>query len=241
MIFEGENNMSTLDLIINSSKKFYECLNNDENSRYRSWEHCYSHFMKYRGQKDVDYDYLSLHLAFYLASWGMYRGSSFLLQKDYKVHIPVVKELLNEKYDNLAGIKCIDFRKESNQELFKKICEFLNEYYNKIREDVTGKEFKNGISSTLITKILMGTLGCVPAYDRYFITGIKKHNVAIGNFSIKSIMQIIDFYEKNHEQLEDVRKSIKVDDMLYPQMKIIDMGFWQLGFESDMKTRNKKL
>lgn len=170
----------------------------------------------------------------------MYRGSSFLLQKDYKVHIPAVKELLNEKYDNLAGIKCIDFRKESNQELLKKICEFLNEYYNKIREDVTGKEFKNDISSTLITKILMGIFGCVPAYDRYFIAGIKKHKVAIGNFNINSIMQIIDFYEQNHEQLEDVRKSMKVGDMLYPQMKIIDMGFWQLGFEEDikLKTRN---
>ena len=28
----------------------------------------------------------------------MYRGSSFLLQKDYKVHIPVVEELLQTKY-----------------------------------------------------------------------------------------------------------------------------------------------
>ena len=116
--------MNTLDSIINSSKKFYECLNNDENCRYRSWEHCYSHFMRSRGQKNVDYDYLSLQLSFYLASWGMYRGSSFLLQKDYKVHIPAVKELLNEKYDNLAGIKCVDFRKESNQELFKKSVNF---------------------------------------------------------------------------------------------------------------------
>jgi len=195
--------------------------------------------MRSRGQKNVDYDYLSLQLSFYLASWGMYRGSSFLLQKDYKVHIPAVKELLNEKYDNLAGIKCIDFRKESNQELFKKICEFLNEYYNKIREDVTGKEFKNGISSTLITKILMGIFGCVPVYDRYFIAGIKKHKVAIGNFNINSIMQIIDFYEQNHEQLEDVRKSMKVGDMLYLQMKIIDMGFWQLGFEEDMKLKTR--
>jgi len=195
--------------------------------------------MKSRGQKNVDYDYLSLQLSFYLASWGMYRGSSFLLQKDYKVHIPAVKELLNEKYDNLAGIKCIDFRKESNQELLKKICEFLNEYYNKIREDVTGKEFKNDISSTLITKILMGIFGCVPAYDRYFIAGIKKHKVAIGNFNINSIMQIIDFYEQNHEQLEDVRKSMKVGDMFYPQMKIIDMGFWQLGFDEDMKLKTR--
>lgn len=242
MIFEGENNMSTLDLIINSSKKFYECLNNDENGRCRSWEHCYSHFMKYRGQKDVDYDYLSLHLAFYLASWGMYRGSSFLLQKDYKVHIPVVKELLIKKYDDLAGIDYVRFKEKSNQKLLMEIYSYLENYYNKIRKGVKEKEYKNKVSSTLITKILMGTLGCVPAYDRYFIEGIKKyneeneeHNMIIRSFGIKSIMRIIDFYDKYHEQLEDVRKSMIVEDMLYPQIKIIDMGFWQLGFESDTK------
>lgn len=102
--------MDTVDLIIKSSTEFYNNLKADENGRYRSWEHCYSHFIKARGSKEVDYDYLSLQLAFYLASWGMYRGSAFLLQKEYKVHIPVVKELLNEKYDALAGIDCIGFK-----------------------------------------------------------------------------------------------------------------------------------
>lgn len=115
--------MDTVDLLIKSSTEFYNDLKADENGRYRSWEHCYSHFIKARESKEVDYDYLSLQLAFYLASWGMYRGSSFLLQKDYKVHIPVVKE----------------------------------------------QELKNQLSFTLITR----TLGCVPAYDRYFIAGIK--------------------------------------------------------------------
>ena len=102
--------MDTVDLIIKSSTEFYNDLKSDENGRYRSWEHCYSHFMNARGRNDVDYDYLSLQLAFYLASWGMYRGSSFLLQKDYRVHISVVKELLSEKYDALAGIDCIGFK-----------------------------------------------------------------------------------------------------------------------------------
>ena len=92
------------------------------------WEHCYSHFIKARGSKEIDYDYLSLQLAFYLASWGMYRGSSFLLQKDYKVHIPVVKELLNEKYDVLAGIDCIGFKDDSNQKLLQDINSFLEQY-----------------------------------------------------------------------------------------------------------------
>lgn len=39
----------------------------DSNHRFKSWEYCYTAF----GNLD-SVDYLSLHLAFYLASWGMY-------------------------------------------------------------------------------------------------------------------------------------------------------------------------
>ena len=225
--------MDTVDLIIKSSTEFYNDLKADENGRYPSWEHCYSHFIKARGSKEVDYDYLSLQLAFYLASWGMYRGSSFLLQKDYRVHIPVVKELLSEKYDALVGIECTDFRKESNQQLLKDINSFLGQYYDKIRREVKEQELKNQLSFTLITKILMGTLGCVPAYDRYFIAGIKNQKVATGNYNLKSIMQLVDFYEKNSARLEPVGGKMEVEGMPYPQMKMIDMGFWQVGFELD--------
>ena len=186
--------MDTVDLIIKSSTEFYNDLKVDENGRYRSWEHCYSHFIKARGSQEIDYDYLSLQLAFYLASWGMYRGSSFLLQKDYKVHIPVVKELLNEKYDVLAGIDCIGFKDDSNQKLLQDINSFLEQYYDKIRHKVKEQELKNQLSFTLITKILMGTLGCVPAYDRYFIAGIKNQKVATGNYNIRSVMQLVHFY-----------------------------------------------
>ena len=225
--------MDTVDFIIKSSTEFYNALKTDENGRYRSWEYCYSHFIKARGSKDVDYDYLSLQLAFYLASWGMYRGSSFLLQKDYKIHIPVVKELLSEKYDTLVGIECSDLRKESNQKLLQDINSFLEQYYDKIRREVKEQDLKNKLSFTLITKILMGTLGCVPAYDRYFIAGIKNKKVATGNYNIKSIMQLVDFYEKNADQLEYAREKMEIEGLLYPQMKMIDMGFWQIGFDLD--------
>ena len=223
--------MDMVDFIIKSSTEFYNALKTDENGRYRSWEHCYSHFIKARGSKDVDYDYLSLQLAFYLASWGMYRGSSFLLQKDYKIHIPVVKELSSEKYDTLAGIECSDLRNESNQKLLQDINSFLEQYYDKIRREVKEQDLKNKLSFTLITKILMGTLGCVPAYDRYFIAGIKNKKVATGNYNIKSIMQLVDFYEKNADQLEYAREKMEIEGLLYPQMKMIDMGFWQIGFD----------
>ena len=225
--------MNTVDLILESSVKFYDTLKKDENGRYRSWEHCYSNFINARDNKNAELDYLSLQLAFYLASWGMYRGSSFLLQKDYKIHIPVVKELLKEEYDPLAGIDCVELKREENQRLLENINDFLDEYSSNIRDEVKNIKVRNQLSSTLITKILMGTLGCVPAYDRYFISGIKKQKVSSGNYNMKSIGQLVDFYEKNIVELENIRKDMKVSGMAYPQMKILDMAFWQIGLDSD--------
>ena len=225
--------MGTAEMVVAAAKEFYNEINKDTHGRYRSWEYCYYTFYKARYAEKVDVDYLSLQLAFYLASWGMYRGSAFLLQKDYKVHIPVVKELLNEKYDALAGIDCIGFKDDSNQKLLQDINSFLERYYDKIRREVKEQELKNKLSFTLITKILMGTLGCVPAYDRYFISGIKNQKVATGNYNIKSIMQLVTFYEKNADRLEPVREKMEVEGLPYPQMKMMDMGFWQIGFELD--------
>lgn len=114
-----------VDLIIKNATTFYNKLREDKNSRYRSWEHCYKHFYDERTNNNPDYDSLSLHLAFYLASWGMYRGSSFLLQKDYKVHEPVVREILKSKYDSLFGIKSSEFRDESNQKLLQELNAYM--------------------------------------------------------------------------------------------------------------------
>ncbi len=180
---------------------------------------------------------LSLQLAFYLASWGMYRGSSFLLQKDYKVHIPVVREILKEKYNSLFGIECYMLKDEENQILLKELYLFLEEYYDKIRRNIKGDSLQNKLSDVLITKILMGTLGCVPAYDRYFVAGIKREKVATGNYNINSIIKLVDFYESNKDILELTREQMVVGDILYPQMKLIDMGFWQIGYEMDISGR----
>ena len=133
---------NTVNLIIRSATSFYNELKEDSNGRYRSWEYCYKVFHDARKEKEVDSDYLSLQLAFYLASWGMYRGSSFLLQKDYKIHIPVVEELLKDKYDLLFGIQCME--------------------------------------------------------------------------------------------LEQARAKMEVCGLPYPQMKVLDMGFWQIGFDKDL-------
>lgn len=163
----------------------------------------------------------------------MYRGSSFLLQKDYKVHVPVVEELLQDKYDCLFGLECTELRNKDIQERLSEIESFMMDYYDDIRKQVKETEVKNKLSTTLITKILMGTFGCVPAYDRYFIDGVKDQKITTGNYNIKSLLGLVDFYERNSSKLEKARKGLKVYDLSYPQMKLLDMGFWQIGFEKD--------
>jgi hypothetical protein len=47
--------------------------------RYRSWEHCYLYFHRSPPKAlAADRDHAALQPGFYLASWGTYRGSSFL-------------------------------------------------------------------------------------------------------------------------------------------------------------------
>ena len=83
---------------------------------------------------------MCLHLAFYLASWGMYRGSSFLLQKDYRVHYDVVKEILNERYNSLWNIDCEELTKENNLNLIFEISEKIREIYIRTRNNLDGLE-----------------------------------------------------------------------------------------------------
>ncbi|MGT2711314.1 hypothetical protein [Streptococcus oriscaviae] len=80
----------------------------------------------------------------------------------------------------------------------------------------------------------MGTLGCVPAYDRYFVSGIRQQKVASGTFGKRSLLQLAEFYEEHAARLELRRKEMTIEGVLYPQMKLLDMGFWQIGYDLDM-------
>ena len=99
-----------------------------------------------------------------------------------------------------------------------KLNSYIGEYYDSVRLDVKEECPKNKLSDTLITKVLMGALGCVPAYDRYFIMGVKHQNVTTGLYNMKSLLKLVDFYEENKTQLEATRKTLTVEGLPYPQM-----------------------
>ena len=223
--------MEAIDELINAAQIFYDDARANENGRSRSWEHCYRVFRDARTDPSPDYDYLSLHLAFYLASWGMYRGSSFLLQKDYKVLSPIVEEVLKPEYDCLFGVACVGLREDEVQDRLEELSDYIAAHFRPIRDEVAGREVVSSVSPVLITKILMGTLGCVPAYDRFFQDGVATYKVTTQEYSAKSVRRLVDFYEEHNDRLEEARLGMRTGDLIYPQMKVLDMGFWQIGFE----------
>lgn len=191
---------------------------NKEFHRFNSWKHCYEYFQHTKVNNQFqDIEKASLHLGFYLASWGMYRGSTFLLQNDYKIHngvIDIVIDIIEKKKNNNFD----DFEKISN------IAKRISEHY--LTAHPNSKKNKNS-TDTLITKILLGTFACIPAYDRYFIIGLKKHGITT-KFDENSFNMINKFYDDHKEEFIKFNKDAKYE---YPKMKLLDMYFWKVGFK----------
>ena len=196
----------------------------DDKHRYRSWEYCFQFFQEI-GHSDLNKhrDAAALQLGFYLASWGMYRGSSFLLQYAYTIHHGVIERLAQPRTSPLWQL---DFGAE--EEHFELLSPILEAAYG-LREayDPFGKP-----TDTLVTKILLGTLGCVPACDRFFLRGFKSEGFAYSCLNGSFLKRIFRFCRTNIDELRTEQRRIReASGMDYPLMKLVDMYFWQLGFE----------
>lgn len=208
----------------------------DAHGRYMSWQHCYKAFTENRNKTDPQtIDFLALHLAFYLASWGMYRGSSFLFQKDYKVHTPIVQMLQQEKYAPLQGISAENLCKASKLTLLEEISARIKTCYAEEKPSFEG--VPNNATDTLVTKILLGTLGCVPAFDRYYVQAVKKHHISSGQYGSVSVHRIAKFYCDHLEEFEKLRRELSCCGVEYPPMKLMDMCFWQDAYIEDRQRR----
>ena len=212
--------------LINKAVEDYKKCFDKDNSRELSWEHCYLSFKNAFSQEKTEelIDYLSLQLAFYLASWGMYRGSSFILEYDYRIHTPAVEILLEDTWKGLRDIKCSEFPQYVG--LFDELERKLNEYYLDKRNMVSDSSVKE-VSKVLTSKIMLGTLGCTPAYDSYVIKAIKKYEMAKSTFCASSVSKLAQRFGEIIKQKDIYLKDD--NEIQYPQMKILDMGLWKFG------------
>lgn len=200
-----------------------------EYSRYRSWEYCYQFFRVAGPLADNNRDLAALHLAFYLASWGMYRGSCFLLQHDYTVHRSVVDVLGDPSFEDLWTH---DFGSSTED---RRLVPLIIELVNCVRQAY--KPFADGAGSggptdTLVTKVILGTMGCLPACDQLFVSGFRKGGYRYSSLNQGFVEHVFKFCQDNLRQLWTMQSEVhRVRGCHYPLMKLVDMHFWQAGYE----------
>lgn len=226
--------------IANCSDNFMEIWSKDREGRYHAYDDCRTVFLKNYDKNIRNEDEVALYLFYYLASWGMLRGSGWLMQKDYHIFIPIVRllydadeKLLN--YDPAEGKLTRDEYAKKILELGKNIDdEFKKLHYYKYNKATKEDEEKTVCDSTdrltLISKILMGTLGCTPAVDNFDKDTLKELSgwKTIG-FSEKVFKFLWDLANTQavHEKKADIEA--EYPDVKYPIFKVLDMILWEYG------------
>ena len=195
--------------------------------RYASFDFCFNYFQAFRESGRIeaisDIEHLQtscLQLGFYLASWGMLRGSSFLLEKSLKVYEPVIIAIAN------AGKTWWEIDADC----------YTSANIDHLIEcrDVIAKAFVSAgaPSDTLITKIMLGVFGNVPAFDTNFKTGF-----GVNTFGKKALEKIALFYKDNEKIIETCQRATvdfatgRRTCRFYTRAKVIDMLFYIEGAE----------
>lgn len=142
----------------------------------------------------------------------MYRGSAKIRKFDYLVHEPVVNEVLLSKYDPLRGASLEIL--SDHLDLVWTLAERIPMLYP---SSIT-------VTDTLLTKILMGTLGCIPAYDRYFRAGISTDGIS-QTFNRKGFSSLLQRCHERSDGFREAQKQIPG----YPVMRLVDMFYFAVG------------
>ena len=195
-------------------------------ARYASFDYCYNYFRAHHEAGEVDQladdtnvQSSCLQLGFYLASWGMLRGSSVLLQRSARHLVPVVEAVARAPV-SAWEIDADDYSPD--------VCGELMEIASGIRS-----AFPEPASDILVTKIMLGVFGCVPAFDSYFKRGFD-----VRNFSRSSLDKVGRFYREHADVIEANRVptldfvSGQPTHRTYSRAKVIDMIFFVEGGRS---------
>lgn len=204
--------------------------NSKPESRYSSFDYCYNYF---RTNVDItsDIEKSCLVLGFYLASWGMFRGSSFILQKSVK-HFQPLMQYISSLQRPVWNIDVDSYN-------FKNIQAIL-EIYNQVKKFIVPSGSQD---LTLVSKILLGVFGFVPAFDDNFCKSFRDIFQSQCGFRVvneNALNCVKQFYEKNRSEIDLLSAEAFTTDFVsgektkihYPKAKIIDMYGWQKAFVS---------
>lgn len=194
--------------------------------RDASFDYCFNYFQRFREEGRLNdlkapeqVEESCIQLGFFLASWGMYRGSAYLLQKSAKILEPIIG-LIADQAPSFWEIDVHSYSSENIQRLLD-----FNERIRRLPEH-------SRATQVLVTKIMLGVFGNVPAFDTYFGNGFGHRE-----FKEKSLKAVADFYLDNAQIIDECRCVTHTIDFntgretprLYTRAKIVDMVFFIEG------------
>lgn len=218
----------------------------DPNHRELSWDHAHRHWNAFVGGHSKDKDLAALHLAFYLASFGMYRGSGPLLERDYKVLVPVVTFLAAQPRN--AWRDCF-FSKRPANELADELSELSIALGNELATALTKpKKLSDKTirpSDTLISKIMLVTYDCVPAFDELVKAALKdilrRNYASVDAFASQRLIPVIELARENKGLIERGRQTLREKcGREYPLNRIFDLYLWHYGAVISKKDKSDK-
>ncbi|WP_324273746.1 hypothetical protein [Blastococcus brunescens] len=195
----------------------------DPAARYSSFDYCFNWFQGHREEgrlaeltEPAALQVTCLHLGFYLASWGMYRGGAQLLRHSAKSLEPVVRAVVEAPQE----IWDVDLDGYSSDGM-----RLVLRVGGTVRQSFPGRT-----SDTLVTKAMLGVFGCVPAYDRFFRQGF-----GVSSFGQKSLQRLGRFWADHQDVIERNRVNTLDFDSgretrrRYTRAKVVDMLFFMKG------------
>jgi hypothetical protein len=196
--------------------------------RFASFDYCFNYFQSFRKRNCIEklcnpenMQQSCLQIAFFLASWGMFRGASFLLQKSVKFYSHLIEKIIETEASRLWTID-LPYKNDDIDLLIK-----TKENFQKALE----KRPSQIPSQTLVTKIMLGVYGNVPAFDNYFQKGMN-----VCKFTANNLKKISDFYLKYKEEIDNYEPIYTLDfhtgkptTLKYTNAKIVDMVGWIQG------------
>lgn len=167
-----------------------------------------------------------MHLWSYLASWGMLRGSSALQQRSPAALIPLIKHF--DAVDSIIWTMDVPDYPKHGVRLLKEYNEIAT-----ILTDILSDKKDITPSVTLVTKIMLGVYGNIPAFDRFFKETFHDLYGGFGVCGQKELNHIYEFYLRYESLLDNLAKEMYVIDfkgestsVTYKKAKLIDMfGF----------------
>ena len=196
--------------------------NRGPNNRYASFDYCFNYFQSARQAGQLsrlvsasNIELSCLQLGFFLASWGMFRGSTALLQRSSRYYEPLIAYIATVR-SNIWDVDANSYTDEAIELIFQ-------------TQREVARCMPDEASDVLISKIMLGVFGCVPAFDTRFVKGFR------GTFSKRSLRRIGDFYDQHREVIEANRVTTlgfqrgTTTKRRYPRAKVIDMIFFIEG------------